>query len=41
MLAFGQSRYDLVDPMGKMFFNILATFADREQRVDSRFPAQW
>jgi DNA invertase Pin-like site-specific DNA recombinase len=29
-LALGQSRYDPVDPMGKMFFNILATFAEFE-----------
>ena len=29
-LALGQSRYDPTDPMGKMFFNILATFAEFE-----------
>jgi DNA invertase Pin-like site-specific DNA recombinase len=29
-LAIGQSRYDPADPMGKMFFNILATFAEFE-----------
>ncbi len=29
-LALGQSRYDPADPMGKMFFNILATFAEFE-----------
>ena len=29
-LALGQSRYDPSDPMGKMFFNILATFAEFE-----------
>ncbi|MBB5061037.1 DNA invertase Pin-like site-specific DNA recombinase [Granulicella aggregans] len=29
-LALGQSRYDPVDPMGKMFFNILAIFAEFE-----------
>ena len=29
-LALGQSRYDPADPMGKMFFNILATFAQFE-----------
>jgi len=29
-LALGQSRYDAADPMGKMFFNILATFAEFE-----------
>ncbi len=29
-LALGSSVYDPVDPMGKMFFNILATFADFE-----------
>jgi len=29
-LALGQSRYDPDDPMGKMFFNILATFAEFE-----------
>jgi len=29
-LALGLSVYDPVDPMGKMFFNILATFADFE-----------
>jgi len=29
-LALGSSVYDPVDPMGKMFFNILATFAEFE-----------
>ncbi len=29
-LALGHSRYDPGDPMGKMFFNILATFAEFE-----------
>lgn len=29
-LALGQSIYDPSDPMGKMFFNILATFAEFE-----------
>lgn len=29
-LALGQSRYDPVDPMCKMFFNILATFVEFE-----------
>ena len=29
-LALGSSIYDPVDPMGKMFFNILATFAEFE-----------
>ena len=29
-LALGASIYDPVDPMGKMFFNILATFAEFE-----------
>jgi len=29
-LALGSSVYDPVDPMGKMFFNILATFAELE-----------
>ena len=29
-LALGASVYDPVDPMGKMFFNILATFAEFE-----------
>jgi DNA invertase Pin-like site-specific DNA recombinase len=29
-LVLGQSRYDPADPMGKMFFNILATFAEFE-----------
>ena len=29
-LALGQSRYDPADPMGKMFFNILAAFAEFE-----------
>ena len=29
-LALGQSRYDPADPMGKMFFKILATFAEFE-----------
>lgn len=30
-LALGQSRYDPTDPMGKMFFNILVTFAEFEE----------
>jgi DNA invertase Pin-like site-specific DNA recombinase len=29
-LALGESVYDPADPMGKMFFNILATFAEFE-----------
>ena len=29
-LALGRALYDPVDPMGKMFFNILATFAEFE-----------
>ena len=29
-LAFGQTLYDPDDPMGKLFFNILATFAEFE-----------
>ena len=29
-LALGQNTYDPADPMGKMFFNILATFAEFE-----------
>ena len=29
-LALGTSIYDPGDPMGKMFFNILATFAEFE-----------
>ncbi len=29
-LALGESIYDPADPMGKMFFNILATFAEFE-----------
>lgn len=29
-LALGQSIYDPTDPMGKMFFNVLATFAEFE-----------
>lgn len=29
-LALGMSIYDPIDPMGKMFFNILATFAEFE-----------
>ena len=29
-LALGQTVYDPSDPMGKMFFNILATFAEFE-----------
>lgn len=29
-LALGQTRYNPADPMGKMFFNILATFAEFE-----------
>lgn len=32
-LALGQSRYDPADPMGKMFFNILATFAEFEADI--------
>jgi DNA invertase Pin-like site-specific DNA recombinase len=31
-LALGASVYDPADPMGKMFFNILATFAEFEAR---------
>ena len=30
ILALGASIYDPIDPMGKMFFNILATFAEFE-----------
>ena len=29
-VALGRSLYDPTDPMGKMFFNILATFAEFE-----------
>ena len=29
-LSLGGSLYDPTDPMGKMFFNILATFAEFE-----------
>ena len=29
-LALGPTLYDLSDPMGKMFFNILANFAEFE-----------
>ena len=29
-LALGRNTYDPTDPMGKMFFNILATFAEFE-----------
>ena len=29
-LALGQSRYDPADPMGKLFFDILDTFAEFE-----------
>lgn len=29
-LALGASLYDPADPMGKMFFNVLATFAEFE-----------
>jgi DNA invertase Pin-like site-specific DNA recombinase len=29
-LALGRSRYNPADPMGRMFFNILATFAEFE-----------
>ena len=29
-LALGKSRYNPADPMGRMFFNILATFAEFE-----------
>jgi DNA invertase Pin-like site-specific DNA recombinase len=32
-LALGQSVYDPADPMGKMFFNILATFAEFEAEL--------
>ena len=33
-LALGRSVYDPTDPMGKMFFNILATFAEFESDLD-------
>ena len=33
-LALGASVYDPADPMGKMFFNILATFAEFESDLD-------
>ena len=33
-LALGRSIYDPTDPMGKMFFNILATFAEFEADTD-------
>jgi Resolvase, N terminal domain len=36
-LALGESVYDPTDPMGKMFFNILATFAEFE--AESHPPA--
>jgi DNA invertase Pin-like site-specific DNA recombinase len=32
-LALGQAIYDPTDPMGKMFFNILATFAEFESDI--------
>ena len=32
-LALGSSIYDPTDPMGKMFFNILATFAEFESEL--------
>jgi DNA invertase Pin-like site-specific DNA recombinase len=32
-LALGQALYDPTDPMGKMFFNILATFAEFESDI--------
>jgi DNA invertase Pin-like site-specific DNA recombinase len=32
-LALGQAHYDPTDPMGKMFFNILATFAEFESDI--------
>ncbi len=35
VLALGHSRYNPTDPMGKMFFNILATFAEFEADLDS------
>jgi len=34
-LAIGESEYDPCDPMGKMFFNILATFAEFESDLIS------
>jgi DNA invertase Pin-like site-specific DNA recombinase len=34
-LALGASVYDPTEPMGKMFFNILATFAEFEFSLDA------
>ena len=39
-LALGASVYDPTDPMGKMFFNILATFAEFEAGLCQVVPAQ-
>ena len=40
VLSLGGSVYDPTDPMGKMFFNILATFAEFEPRGHGRRPRQ-
>ena len=37
-LALGRALYDPGDPMGKMFFNILATFAEFETDLIRRRP---
>ena len=39
-LALGSSVYDPADPMGKMFFNILATFAEFEADLIGCAPAR-
>ena len=39
-LALGQSRYEPADPMGKLFFNILATFAEFEADLIGSAPVR-
>lgn len=39
-LALGASVYDPADSMGKMFFNVLATFAEFESDLIARVPAK-
>jgi DNA invertase Pin-like site-specific DNA recombinase len=41
-LSLGGTLYDPADPMGKMFFNILATFAEFEvDLLKMRTRAEW
>ena len=39
-LALGRTLYDPGDPMGKLFFNILATFAEFEADLSACAPAR-